>query len=340
MNPPLVSIIIPVYNVERYLAQCIESILSQTFADFELLLINDGSRDNSGNICDSYASDDIRVRVFHKNNSGVSASRNLGIHHAEGKWITFIDSDDWVDNDYLETLIRHTGDNVGLVVGGYKKHFLVNHESCASEVTTEYTPANFSRFYDSFISTCMVKAVWGNLFLTSELKDKEELFVEDMSLGEDTVFKLNYIKELKHSIVVVNRSLYNWRCVNESDSLSQKSNIPGWNKFIQTFYPALISYFAELRDSTRVKSNLASDCYTMINMEFKEKEYSLSSLKKVYSLLNMYTAKIDLKVFKNRGILVLLTGGIFKFCKSVFVSHTILSLVFYIFTLKKGLHKS
>lgn len=335
MNPPLVSIIIPIYNVERYLAQCIESILSQTFADFELLLINDGSRDNSGNICDSYASKDNRIRVFHKSNSGVSASRNLGVKEALGIWITFIDSDDWVDGDYLETLVKHTDDNVGLVVGGYTKHFLLTHEHCASEATAEYAPSDFSRFYDNFISTCMVKAVWGNLFLTSELKGKKALFAEDMSLGEDTVFKLNYIKELKRSIVVVNRSLYNWRCVNESDSLSQKSNIKGWIKFIEIFYPALINSFVELKQSVHIKTSLASDCYTLINMQFKEKEYSINSLKKVYSLLSKYKAKIDLQVFRSRGVLVLLTETVFKFSSSVLISHAILSSVFYIFALKK-----
>lgn len=91
----MVSIIVPVYNAEKYLSRCVDSILSQTMKDFELLLIDDGSQDESGRICDEYSEKDARVRVFHKPNGGVSSARNLGIDHAKGKYIIFIDSDDY-----------------------------------------------------------------------------------------------------------------------------------------------------------------------------------------------------------------------------------------------------
>mgnify|MGYP003408173130 CR=1 FL=1 len=93
---PKISIIVPVYNTERYLSKCIDSILSQSFTVFELLLINDGSKDNSGTICDQYAVNDSRVRVFHKENGGVSSARNLGLENARGEWVTFVDSGDWI----------------------------------------------------------------------------------------------------------------------------------------------------------------------------------------------------------------------------------------------------
>lgn len=100
-----VSIIVPVYKAELYIRKCIDSILSQTFTNFELLLIDDGSPDNCGKICDEYAELDTRVHVFHKENGGVSAARNLGLDHAKGDYVCFIDSDDWIDPDMLETLI-------------------------------------------------------------------------------------------------------------------------------------------------------------------------------------------------------------------------------------------
>lgn len=100
-----VSIIVPVYKAEPYIRKCIDSILSQTFTNFELLLIDDGSPDNCGKICDEYAELDTRVHVFHKENGGVSAARNLGLDHAKGDYVCFIDSDDWIDPDMLETLI-------------------------------------------------------------------------------------------------------------------------------------------------------------------------------------------------------------------------------------------
>ncbi|MDH8700772.1 glycosyltransferase involved in cell wall biosynthesis [Dysgonomonadaceae bacterium PH5-43] len=103
MNPKI-SVIIPVYNVEKYLDKCIQSVLNQTFADFELLLINDGSKDGSGAICDKYAQEDSRVKVFHKENGGVSAARNLGLDNAKGEWVCFVDSDDFILEDSLNIL--------------------------------------------------------------------------------------------------------------------------------------------------------------------------------------------------------------------------------------------
>ena len=107
MNNPAISIIIPVYNAENYLRRCIDSVLSQSFTDFELILVDDGSKDKSPQICDEYASQDTRVRVIHKANGGVSAARNDGLDIAKGEYITFIDSDDWVERDYLSTLSNY-----------------------------------------------------------------------------------------------------------------------------------------------------------------------------------------------------------------------------------------
>ena len=99
-----ISVIVPVYNTEKYLHRCVDSILAQTFTDFELLLIDDGSTDSSGAICDESAQKDSRVRVFHKENGGVSSARNLGLDKAKGKWVTFVDSDDWIKESFLNKL--------------------------------------------------------------------------------------------------------------------------------------------------------------------------------------------------------------------------------------------
>ena len=104
-SSPIVSVIVPVYNEEKHLPRCIDSVLNQTYYNIELLLINDGSSDNSGIICDEYASNDNRVRVFHKENGGVSKARNWGIHHSTGEWILFLDSDDYLMNDAIDVLL-------------------------------------------------------------------------------------------------------------------------------------------------------------------------------------------------------------------------------------------
>lgn len=109
---PTVSVIVPVYNVEKYLSQCIDSILAQTFSDFELILVDDGSPDNCGKICDGYAEKDSRITVIHKENGGLSSARNSAIDWAfknsNSEWISFIDSDDWVHPQYLEALLSAT----------------------------------------------------------------------------------------------------------------------------------------------------------------------------------------------------------------------------------------
>ncbi|MFS9364701.1 glycosyltransferase family 2 protein [Streptococcus oralis subsp. tigurinus] len=112
-----ISVIVPVYNVEAYLERCVESILQQTYAHFELILINDGSTDSSGQICDHLASQYENIKVYHIENAGVSNARNMGIQLATGSWVTFIDSDDFVTQDYLATLASAVeGLNVGFVI--------------------------------------------------------------------------------------------------------------------------------------------------------------------------------------------------------------------------------
>ena len=109
-NVPEISIIVPVYKVEEYLSQCIDSILVQTFTNFELLLVDDGSPDRCGEMCEEYAQKDERIRVFHQENAGVSTARNKGLAEAYGKYIVFVDSDDYILPAYLEDCLLYTSD--------------------------------------------------------------------------------------------------------------------------------------------------------------------------------------------------------------------------------------
>lgn len=121
---PLISIIVPIYNVEKYLSRCINSVLSQTFPDFELLLIDDGSTDKSGYICDGYAQKDSRIKVFHIENGGVSAARNYGLDNARGEWIAFVDADDWIDkNMYHEMYNKAISSHADIVLCGFYEYY-------------------------------------------------------------------------------------------------------------------------------------------------------------------------------------------------------------------------
>lgn len=132
VEKPLISIIIPVYNVKKYLAQCVESVIQQTYTNIEIIIVDDGSNDGSGELCDIYAKKDRRIKVIHQENGGLSAARNKGISVARGEYISFIDSDDYIDinlYDYIyENVIKV--ENVDIVEFG----FIVKYQDCQYEV--------------------------------------------------------------------------------------------------------------------------------------------------------------------------------------------------------------
>lgn len=131
-----ISVIVPVYNVERYVSRCIESVLSQSFLDFELLLIDDGSKDSSGNICDEYAQKDNRIQVYHKENAGLSDARNYGIDRMTGRYVTFIDSDDYVGRDYLKLLLE-TIEETHAVISAVSMAYTLSEDVVYVESTDE-----------------------------------------------------------------------------------------------------------------------------------------------------------------------------------------------------------
>lgn len=137
---PVISVVVPVFNTEQYLSRCIKSIVRQSFRDIEIILVNDGSSDTSGEICDEWVERDDRVRVVHKNNEGVTAARKLGVSLATGKWIKFVDSDDYLPEDALAKLFSHVKDDVDIVGGVYE--FMgdrsINYECFGEKSSLEY----------------------------------------------------------------------------------------------------------------------------------------------------------------------------------------------------------
>ena len=178
-----ISVIVPIYNAEKHLQSCIDSILAQTFTDFELLLINDGSKDNSGSICDEYVIKDNRVRVFHKENGGVRSARNQGLDNAIGEWVTFVDSDDWIEYDFLKKLIFYTRhQNVMFISSGYRVSM------CEKNVLIT------DDFHLLFSENSICYTVpWGKLYKINIIKKNNIRFNENMQLGEDTVFLYTFI---------------------------------------------------------------------------------------------------------------------------------------------------
>lgn len=187
---PKISVIVPVYNTEQYLHRCIDSILAQTFTDFELLLIDDGSKDSSGKICDEYAAKDSRVRVFHKGNGGVSSARNLGLDNAQGEWIFFVDSDDAIMDKAFEAVPKAV--NAELIITSYiaKNHNTLNKHTISQRGVVVYETGK-NAFLEKHINTNTIKAPWAKFFKRNIICDLR--FDENISCGEDFLFVLTYL---------------------------------------------------------------------------------------------------------------------------------------------------
>lgn len=191
-NTPLVTIIVPVYNAQEYLHRCIGSLLEQSFVDFELLLINDGSKDNSGVICDEYAAKDERIRVFHKENGGVSSARNLGLDNAKGIWISYVDSDDWVAKDYLKNLVGHAKIGIDLVISFPTYIYTDGSSSKPNYLSKLVDEHNFEKIFVEH-SMHQNTSPWSKLFRREIIESANIRFCEDMHIGEDLLFLYTYM---------------------------------------------------------------------------------------------------------------------------------------------------
>lgn len=237
----MISIIVPVYNVEKYLQRCIESILAQTFADFELLLIDDGSKDKSGDICDEYAAKDSRIRVFHKKNGGVSSARNLGIEHTKGEWITFIDSDDWVNADYLSSFST----DCDLSVQGY---YCGENAIRYDEIFVNDNPGAY------YLYKGYVFGPYCKLFKSSIVKEVHILFDESMAFGEDILFLMEYIVLCK-TMRVVNACGYHYIPYRENSLTARKRKYQDvYNQYVKH-----IAYFDKIMKGSKYCSIVMHD---------------------------------------------------------------------------------
>ena len=193
---PTVSIIVPVYNAERSIARCVDSILSQQFTDFELLLVDDGSRDGSGAICDGYAAADSRVRVIHKENTGVSDTRNLGIAQARGTYLQFLDSDDWITPDATKLLVQTAeAHSCDLVISDFYRVVgeRVSRKGDIDEDRTltreEYAAHMMEQPADFYYGV-----LWNKLYRRDIVADHGLRMDPDISWCEDFLFNLEYIR--------------------------------------------------------------------------------------------------------------------------------------------------
>lgn len=271
---PLISIVVPVYKVEPYLAQCIESILRQTYSNFELILVDDGSPDRSGAICDEFAKQDSRIRVIHKKNDGVSKARNIGINRAKGEWLCFVDADDLLDSQYLQKFHERIDLDSDYCIQG---SFNISEEHITPR--WQYLDQDFI-IGEDVITTDILRNVvpWGKLFRLDIIRDNDITFNEYISRGEDTLFCIDFLYHTK-KISTIGYSGYYYRR-NNSNSLSRRRHDP----------MQLCQYYAEYEKKMNKLTLRTGSAYYHDDREI------LGSYK--YSILEAITLNYDRDAFK------------------------------------------
>ena len=218
----MISVIVPVFNCIHTLEKCIGAICAQTATNLEILLIDDGSTDGSQLLCDRFASEDTRIRVFHKLNGGVSSARNMGLDNAKGEYIMFCDGDDWVEPEWCERLCLAAAENPGcLPVCNYYRS-APDRETINREVLCQVIEERIAK--EDFFSLNQYELLgipWNKIFRRTILEENHIRFRPDLSLGEDLFFNLDYLHCLMDGFVFVNRPLYHYT-IGSMDSLSAK----------------------------------------------------------------------------------------------------------------------
>lgn len=246
IDNPLISVIVPVYNVERYINQCIDSIINQTYRNLEIILIDDGSVDKSGEICDRYEKYDSRIKVIHQLNAGVGAARNKGIEVANGEYIAFVDGDDYIDATMYEELATAIED-APIVFCRFKHEYQHKTQYYYEEYLLSlidrpfdykyYTDENSTHVEGDYLYCSRVfGSVWRSLFRRKIINDNNISFSTKLKIAEDRLFLLEYVKYCEKA-VVIDTYLYHYRMSNESSATKKiqgkyKSDLAQRNQFL------------------------------------------------------------------------------------------------------------
>jgi len=226
---PLLTIIVPVYKIkEEYLRQSIESMLNQNSEEYRIILVDDGSPDNCGQICDEYASKNKIIQVIHQQNSGVSAARNSGILQTQTPWLTFVDPDDWIEPNAVTTILNEIkGDakSADIIMFDYSREFenggcveSLNIKSCFCDEellnACRDTPF-FKLIQNGKVNPFSIKAVWNKVYKKDFIINNKLFFIPEARKGEDLLFNADAVNSAR-KIYYLNRILYHYRCYNES----------------------------------------------------------------------------------------------------------------------------
>ena len=265
----LISVIIPVYKVEKYLDKCIQSVINQTYSNLEIILVDDGSPDNCPQLCDDWANKDERIKVIHKKNGGLSDARNAGLDIATGEYIAFVDSDDYLCKNYLFDMVNMCTkfDGCDLLLGGFnvvsdyksniekKVLFTEDHNySCVSRL-------DFVRMYEKWV----IQMPWNKLYKLKIIQTSKIRFDENLSLGEDILFNIDYLTNSNGNIAILNKPIYNYTRTG-IESLDNKY-YPDLKSIYDSIYKRIFEFCDEFNlSNTDIQHVYASYFYSIENV--------------------------------------------------------------------------
>lgn len=278
---PFFSIIVPVYNAAKYLDRCIDSIIKQSFNDWECILIDDGSTDESGRICDQYSSKDSRIKIVHKVNEGVSSARNIGLGLAKGDWVIFADADDTLPIDSLcymkKSIFTVEADfyvfNVNCIQG--------SNVCCLGDPILENIVVTAFAFVKMLLTDNFATGPWAKLFKKDSIGNVK--FCKDLKIGEDMLFCIEYCMQIKRPVALIKDFVYNYYIIESSAMNSERS--------LSDKYQVL---------SEKLFSLLSGHPFSGYNDEYI-REYRLKSLTRGYIIDRKLPSRniTDLLIFDN-----------------------------------------
>ncbi len=190
----MVSVVIPIYNAEKYIKQCIRSVLNQSYSDLEVILVDDGSYDSSASICQYFAQEDARVKYCYQQNKGVTSARKKGVELASGEYVTFVDADDTIEKDFLKILVDKITEGFDMVISGTSLEGEINGDTFVSAILENKLPVT----------------IWGRLIKKEILSDEVFKISRNLPIGEDVIMNILIGLRIHNSIYVFNKSYYNY----------------------------------------------------------------------------------------------------------------------------------
>ncbi|WP_313114933.1 glycosyltransferase family 2 protein [Aequorivita sediminis] len=258
-NQPLISIIVPVFNKENFLRECLDSIINQDYQNFELIVVNDGSTDGSKIICEEYAAKYDQIILVHTENGGVSSARNKGLQIAKGEWVTFVDSDDYISKDYLNIVLK-TQDRDFIIVNIDR----VKNNGIERKLQFKNEVLNLNEFLQTYKVYPNYAELGAKFMKLSIIKNNNLSFHSNLNYGEDTLFNLKYLAHCKN-IELSNRSVYFYRDVTGSLS-KQTQDYSAIKKYYQ-----LINEELKCFSTAFLENNIKFPFYQLISSLYKDK---------------------------------------------------------------------